>query len=51
MFERAVDDVTMAASRLVRELSISGPARNREVEAEKARVRARERYAQPVTAL
>jgi hypothetical protein len=47
VFERAVDEVTAAAVRLVRELSTTGPARNREVEAQKARARARERYGQP----
>jgi len=50
VFERAVDEVTLAATRLVRELAKNGPARNREVEAEKARARARERYARPVAA-
>ena len=43
-FERAVDEVTVAAGRLVHSLSSSGPPRNREVEAAKARERARERY-------
>jgi hypothetical protein len=47
VFERAVDEVTEAASRLIRELSITAPARNREVEARKAQERARERYARP----
>jgi hypothetical protein len=45
VFERAVDEVSEAATRLVRELASSGAPRNREVEAEKARARARERYA------
>jgi hypothetical protein len=43
-FERAVEEVTVAASRLVHGLSISGPPRNREIEAQKARERAVERY-------
>ena len=43
-FERAVDEVTAAASRLIHELSTSGAPRNREVEAQKARERARQRY-------
>ena len=43
-FDRAVDEVTEAASRLVRSLASSAPPRNREVEAQKARARARERY-------
>jgi hypothetical protein len=45
VFERAVDEVTAAAARLVRELQTSAPPRNREAEAVKARARARERYA------
>ena len=45
VFERAVDEVTAAATRLVRELQTSAPPRNREAEAVKARARARERYA------
>jgi len=47
VFERAIEEVTAAASRLIRELATSGPPRNREVEAQKARERARERYAAP----
>ena len=45
VFDRAVDEVTEAASRLVRSLASSAPPRNREVEAQKARARASERYA------
>jgi hypothetical protein len=44
VFERAIDEVTAAASRLIHDLSTSGAPRNREVEAEKARERARQRY-------
>jgi len=47
VFERAVDEVTAAASRLIHELQISAPPRNREDEARKARARAQERYARP----
>jgi hypothetical protein len=47
LFERAVDEVTAAASRLVRELTTTAPPRDREAEARKARERARERYARP----
>ena len=47
VFERAVDEVTEAASRLVRDLKSSGPHRNREIEARKAQERARERYGRP----
>lgn len=43
-FDRAVEEVTAAASRLVRSLSSSAPPRNREVEAAKARARAQQRY-------
>jgi hypothetical protein len=44
-FNRAVEDVTEAARRLLQSLETASPARDREVEAEKARARARERYA------
>lgn len=45
VFERAVEEVTAAAERLVRSLTVNAPPRNREEEARKARERARERYA------
>jgi hypothetical protein len=44
-FNRAVDEVTETARRLLQSLETVSPARNREVEAAKARARARERYA------
>jgi hypothetical protein len=44
-FARAVDEVTDAARRLLESLETSAPARNREIEAEKARERAKARYA------
>jgi hypothetical protein len=44
-FQRAVDEVSEAARRLFESLQTSGPARDREVEAAKARERARERFA------
>ena len=44
-FERAVDEVTEAARRLIASLQINAPPRNREEEARKARERARERFA------
>src|SRR5713226_4068788 len=47
VFDRAVDEVTAAASRLIHELTTIAPPRNREVEAQRARERARERYAPP----
>jgi hypothetical protein len=43
-FNRAVEEVTASAHRLIESLTINAPPRNREVEAEKARERARERY-------
>jgi len=46
-FERAVAEVAAVTNRLLDELTTNAPPRNREVEAEKARARARaaERYA------
>ena len=44
-FDRAVDEVAEAARRLIASLETSSPAKNREVEAAKARERAKERYA------
>jgi hypothetical protein len=44
-FERAVDEVTEAARRLIASLQTASPARDREVEAAKAKARARERFA------
>jgi hypothetical protein len=44
-FERAVEDVTKAARRLLDSLETASPPRDREVEAMKARARAAERYA------
>ena len=44
-FDRAVDEVTAAARKLLGSLQTHAPARDREVQAEKARARARERYA------
>lgn len=44
-FDRAVDDVADAARRLLASLQTSAPARDRDVEAAKARERARERFA------
>ena len=43
-FDRAVDEVASAARRLVDSLVTSAPARDREVEAAKAKARAAERY-------
>ena len=44
-FQRAVDEVSDAARRLLASLETAGPARDREIEAMKARARARERFA------
>ena len=44
-FNRAVEEVTETARRLLASLETASPARNREVEAMKARARARERFA------
>jgi len=44
-FNQAVEEVTEAARRLLGSLETAGAAKNREVEALKARERARERFA------
>ena len=44
-FARAVDAVAQASIRLLDELSTTAPAKNREVEAAKARARAAQRFA------
>jgi len=44
-FDRAVDEVSVAACKLICSLHTNAPVRDREVEAEKARARARQRYA------
>ena len=44
-FNRAVDEVTEAAHRLIHSLTTSAPPRNREEEIRKARERAHERFA------
>lgn len=43
-FDRAVEDVTEAARRLLDSLATTAPPRDRETEAEKARARSRERF-------
>jgi len=43
-FDRAVDEIAASARRLVDSLVTTAPARDREVEAAKARARAAERY-------
>jgi hypothetical protein len=44
-FDRAVDEVSQAARTLLASLHTNAPSRDREVEAEKARARSRERFA------
>ncbi len=44
-FNRAVEDVTAAAARLIASLTTTAPPRNREVEARKAQERSRARFA------
>jgi hypothetical protein len=44
-FNRAIEEVTEAAQRLIASISTSAPPRNREEEARKAQERARERFA------
>lgn len=44
-FNLAVEEVTAAAHKLIHSLRTNAPPRNREVEAAKARDRARQRYA------
>ena len=44
-FDRAVEDVTEAARRLVSSITTSAPPRNREAEARKAKERSRQRFA------
>jgi hypothetical protein len=44
-FNRAVEEVTEVADRLIRSLVTSSPPRNREEEAKKAQERSRQRFA------
>ena len=44
-FERAVDAVSEISARLLDELVTNAPAKNREIEAAKARARSAQRYA------
>ena len=44
-FARAVDEVTDSARRLLQSMETSSPVKNRELEAAKARARAKERFA------
>ena len=49
-FNRAVEEVSAATRRLVEALVTTAPARDREVEAAKARARSAERYGTPRSA-
>jgi hypothetical protein len=44
-FQRAVDEVSAVAHRLLESFATASPPRDREIEAEKARARAKERFA------
>jgi len=44
-FNRAIEEVTVAAERLIQSLTTAAPPRNRDEELRKARERARERFA------
>ena len=44
-FNRAVDDVTAVATRLIHELTTTAPPRNRDEERRKAQERSRQRFA------
>jgi hypothetical protein len=46
-FDRAVEEVAQVARKLIESLETTAPPRDREVEAAKARARARERFARP----
>ena len=46
-FERAVGEVTVAATALIRSLVTEAAPRNREMEAQKARARSAQRFAMP----
>jgi hypothetical protein len=47
IFNRAVEEVTESATRLIRSLKTGAPARDREEEARKAKERSVARFAQP----
>jgi hypothetical protein len=50
VFERAVDEVTAAAGRLLQDLQPGGPPRDRAVERERARQRSARRFGQAASA-
>ena len=47
-FERAIDEVTAAATRLLSSLETNAPPKDREIEAQKARERSRARFSRIV---
>ena len=47
VFQSAVDEIAGIAERLLQALETSAPPRNREVEAEKARLRSIDRFGRP----
>ena len=47
VFDRAIEEVTDAATRLIRSLKTAAPPRDRDEEARKARERSLARFAQP----
>lgn len=49
-FNRAIEEVYASARRLIDSLETHAPPRDREIEAEKARARAAERFGRPETA-
>lgn len=49
-FNRAIEEVYASARRLIDSLETHAPPRDREIEAEKARARAAERFGRPQTA-
>ena len=49
-FDRAVDEVTQAAQRLVHSITTNAPPRNREAEMRKARERSQRRFSRPSVA-
>jgi hypothetical protein len=48
VFDRALEEVSAATARMLRELVTAAPPRDREVEAAKARARAAKRFGAPV---
>lgn len=47
VFQQAVEEITLASRRLLNSLATNAPAKNREVELEKARIRSAARFNNP----